>query len=97
MVVPVPIRQMLPAQESLLSHEEEPPDHQADRVEVCVQVAPVSEEIPNATRMTGMTEGRTLACAGPVPSPARRRRRRERTGADLRPPRVDLFEAPPEL
>ena len=69
MFVRLPIQQQLPQAGSLLSHDEAGLDGQLDQVESCVQVAPVSEQFPNATRMTGITEGRTLVCAGPLSLP----------------------------
>ena len=67
--VRLPIHQRLPRPGSLLSHDEAPLDGRADQVEICVQVAPVSEQFPDTTDMTGITVGRSLVCAGPLPLP----------------------------
>lgn len=69
MFVLLPIHERLPEQGTFLSHDEAPLDYRPDRVEVCVQVAPVSEDFPDATMMTGITQGRTLVCAEPVDIP----------------------------
>lgn len=69
MFVLLPIRPDLPPTGDLLTHDEKPLDYRPDQVEVCVQVAPLPDGVPDPQDMTMATQGRALSCAGPTPVP----------------------------